>query len=220
MRSLDNIHDGDWALYAGIEFGNSEYPRKPDSLIMTASCGSSGGVVEVWLDSLDSGTKIAECSISGTGSWDVTNIFTTNVLQPVSGNHDVYLKFRGKSSDRLFILQWLTFVDNTHVETSVGESEMDQIPSRFDLDQNYPNPFNPTTAISYQLSALSSVSLTICDLLGRNIATLVNGEQVAGRYTVRWDGKNELGEGVSSGIYLCQLRAGSNIFTRKMVLVK
>jgi beta-xylosidase len=218
--ALDNIHDGDWALYAGVEFGNSEYPAKPDSIAITAACASSGGVVEVWLDSLDSKNKIAECSISNTGSWDTFSTFTAKMLAPVSGNHDVYLKFKGTGSDKLFMLQWLSFVGKTSPASSVGESQSGEVPDKFFLEQNFPNPFNPTTAISYQLSAFSHVTLRICDLLGQEIVTLVNGERSAGRYTVQWDGKNERGELASSGIYLYQLRAGTIVSTRKMILVK
>lgn len=94
------------------------------------------------------------------------------------------------------------------------------VPFAFDLQQNYPNPFNPTTAISFQLSANSFVTLKVFDLLGREIATLVDGEQAAGRYTIRWEGKNDRGESVSSGIYLYQLRSGTNVSTRKMVFLK
>ncbi|MFZ2097832.1 MAG: family 43 glycosylhydrolase, partial [Anaerolineales bacterium] len=113
ISSLDNIHDGDWALYAGVEFGNDEYISSPDAISFVASCASSGGVVEVWLDSLDTGTKIAECNIGSTGSWTTFATFTTNISVPVSDNHDVYLKFRGAGPDRLFILQWLTFVSTS-----------------------------------------------------------------------------------------------------------
>ncbi|HLP15591.1 MAG TPA: family 43 glycosylhydrolase, partial [Bacteroidota bacterium] len=66
---LDYIHTGDWALYAGVEFGNAQYARSCDSVQFTASCGSSGGNVEVWLDSIDTGKKIATCTISPTEGW-------------------------------------------------------------------------------------------------------------------------------------------------------
>jgi xylan 1,4-beta-xylosidase len=119
IGSLDNIDDGDWALYAGVEFGNSEYSMEPDSFEVTASCASAGGVIEVWLDSLDTGTKIAQCKISSTGSWATYRTFASDVLTPVSGNHDVYLKFRGSGPDKLFMPKWLTFKDNSHPETTV-----------------------------------------------------------------------------------------------------
>jgi xylan 1,4-beta-xylosidase len=181
---LDNLHDGDWALYAGVEFGNSQYPQKPDSLSLTASCGSAGGMVEVWLDSLDSGSKIAECSISNTGSWDTFGTFSARILVPGSGNHDVYLQFRGTGSDRLFTVQWLAFVGKTVSATSVGELKTSQIPGRFALDQIFPNPFNPSTTIELRIANRELVHLSIFDALGRNIATLVDEVRSAGVYTV------------------------------------
>jgi xylan 1,4-beta-xylosidase len=114
ISSLDNIHDGDWALYAGVEFGNSEYVMQPDSFTVTASCATAGGTIEVWLDSLETGTKIAQCNVSSTGSWTTYKMFTTNVLAPVSGNHDVYLKFKAQTAEKLFMLQWLNLKDNSH----------------------------------------------------------------------------------------------------------
>jgi hypothetical protein len=108
---LDSVHNNDWALYAGVEFGgNSDYPKIPDSLEVVASSATSGGVVEVWLDSIGTGNKIAECNISSTSNWTTFETFTTDVSLPVSGNHDVYLKFSGGGSDRLFILQSLNFI--------------------------------------------------------------------------------------------------------------
>jgi flagellar hook assembly protein FlgD len=88
------------------------------------------------------------------------------------------------------------------------------------LAQNYPNPFNPTTAISYQLSAVSAVTLGVYDLLGREIATLVSDVQSAGSHVARWNGRNYRGELVASGMYLYQLRVGSLVITRKMVFMK
>ena len=113
ISSLDQIHNEDWALYAGVEFGNSEYIRHPDSLSIIASCKSSGGVIEVYLDSLDSYSKIAECTISNTGSWDKYKTFTTKIVKPVTGRHDIYLRFKGTGKDKLFMLQWIEFKDNT-----------------------------------------------------------------------------------------------------------
>jgi xylan 1,4-beta-xylosidase len=110
ISSLDNISDNDWALYAGVEFGDGEYRKVPDSLSIIASCNSTdGGIVEVWLDSLDSGNKIAECNVSSTGSWENYKTFTTSMSKAVTGRHDVYLKFKGNSASRMFSLQWLTF---------------------------------------------------------------------------------------------------------------
>jgi hypothetical protein len=90
-----------------------------------------------------------------------------------------------------------------------------QIPARTTLLSNYPNPFNPETIIRYQLSASSYVKLTVFDVLGREITTIVNKEQKAGTHEVKFNGSN-----LNSGIYMYQLRAGSFIQTRKMVYLK
>ena len=140
-----------------------KYPKRSDSLAIIASCASSGGTVEVWLDSIDTGNKIAVCNISNTGTFSIFNTFTTNILSPVSGNHDVYLKFLGTGTDKLFQLQWMYFIDKYFPETSVGELPSNNIPQRYSLGQNYPNPFNPTTTISYQLPVNSVVSLKAYD---------------------------------------------------------
>ena len=108
VSMLDNIHHNDWALYAGVEFGNTDYPAVPDSVEFSASSIAAGGIVEVWLDSIDSGIKIAECPIGNSGSWSVFKKYKAAVT-PVSGNHDVYLKFVGSGTGKLFQLRWITF---------------------------------------------------------------------------------------------------------------
>ncbi len=85
----------------------------------------------------------------------------------------------------------------------------------FQLYQNYPNPFNPTTTISYQLSALSHVTLKVYDVLGREVAQLVNGVKPAGTYKVDFDAGN-----LASGIYFYQLNAGNYVSTKKLLLLK
>jgi hypothetical protein len=90
----------------------------------------------------------------------------------------------------------------------------------FHLDQNYPNPFNPETAIKYELPKQAEVKLEIFDITGRQVRSLVQQIQQAGRYTITWDGRNEQGEALASGVYLYQLRAGSFVQTRRMALVR
>jgi hypothetical protein len=86
-------------------------------------------------------------------------------------------------------------------------------PEQFHLSQNYPNPFNPATIISYQLSDLSNVKLTVYDLLGRKIETIINKQQSAGKYQVKFNAS-----GLSSGIYFYRLQAGQFSQTKKMIL--
>ena len=96
----------------------------------------------------------------------------------------------------------------------------DNLPAGYALEQNYPNPFNPETRISFKLAEKSHVSITIYDMLGRNIKTLINQTQDAGYKSLIWDATNDYGEPVSAGIYLYQIQAGEYISTKKMVLLK
>ncbi|MDZ7291336.1 MAG: carboxypeptidase regulatory-like domain-containing protein [candidate division KSB1 bacterium] len=103
--------------------------------------------------------------------------------------------------------------------TAVDES-MREVPTKFDLAQNYPNPFNPETSIKYQVPVRTNVSLRIYNALGQEVRILVNGVKEPGIHTANWDGKDNNGRQLSTGIYLFRLEAGDFVMTRKMVLVK
>ncbi len=94
------------------------------------------------------------------------------------------------------------------------------VPEAFTLEQNYPNPFNPATQIQYALSQAADVRLTVYDLLGRTVQTLVETHQPPGSYTARWDGRNDAAASVPSGVYLYRLEANDVVKTRRMLLVK
>ena len=98
--------------------------------------------------------------------------------------------------------------------TSVERSATD-LPTDFGLEQNYPNPFNPTTNIMYTVPNREYVNLTVYNILGEKIATLVDEEKAPGKYTVTFDGSK-----LSSGVYFYRLHAGKFNETREMVLVK
>jgi hypothetical protein len=89
------------------------------------------------------------------------------------------------------------------------------LPKSYALNQNYPNPFNPTTALSYQLAEMSNVNLSIYNMLGQKVATLVNERQQAGTYQIEWDAGN-----LASGIYYYTIKAGAFHQVKKMVLMK
>jgi hypothetical protein len=88
------------------------------------------------------------------------------------------------------------------------------------LGQNQPNPFNPHTEISFTLAQRVPVTLEVYNILGQVVRTLVNEERTQGTYNVAWDGLNDAGEQVTSGVYFYKLHAGSFTETRKMVLVR
>ncbi len=90
-----------------------------------------------------------------------------------------------------------------------------QAPAKFSLDQNYPNPFNPSTKINYSIPEKSFISLKVYDILGKEVAALVNEQKPAGSYEVNFNAS-----GLASGIYIYKLESGGNILTRKMLLMK
>lgn len=104
--------------------------------------------------------------------------------------------------------------------TAVAQHESLAQPTRFGLLQNYPNPFNPATTIQYDLAATSNVELAIYNTLGQRIRTLVRKQQLAGSYSMQWDGKDNAGADAPAGTYLCRLRAGDEVRVIKMVLLK
>lgn len=106
-----------------------------------------------------------------------------------------------------------------YVETNSNDITL--VPTAFDLAQNFPNPFNPETMIRYSLPEAATVTLEIYNMLGQKVRTLVDHtQQAADFYTLSWNGRDDNGKALSSGMYLYRLTAGSYVNTRKMVLMK
>lgn len=104
--------------------------------------------------------------------------------------------------------------------TASGAESEDVVPATFTLDQNYPNPFNPSTTIQFTLNVQSSIVVQVFNMLGQEVNTLVSQTLTPGTYQFVWDGRDASGQSVASGMYLYQLRAGSQVQSRKMILVK
>jgi hypothetical protein len=111
-------------------------------------------------------------------------------------------------------LQWGDAKFGPAIVTSV-EGKSGQTIRSFELAQNYPNPFNPSTEISFSLAKSEKVKLTVYNLLGKEVAVLVNGMRNAGSQSVTFDAKN-----LSSGVYFYKLEAGTSIAAKKMMLIK
>ena len=94
------------------------------------------------------------------------------------------------------------------------------IPTEYHLYQNYPNPFNPVTEIAFDLPAAVWVELKVFNILGQEVATLMDAVRPAGVYRVLWDSKNTSGMTVASGVYVYQIQAGKFIDAKKMVLIR
>ena len=105
-------------------------------------------------------------------------------------------------------------------QTDVEENLEGSLPKHFNLGQNYPNPFNPGTSIMFDLPRRSQVVVTVYNLLGRHVKTLINNEFSAGNHSINWDGTDDRGNIVSTGIYFYSFQAGEFIETKKMIFQK
>ena len=163
-------------------------------------------------------------NVSVFGNFNVINLSSTANFQHAGMWYDY---FSGESLNVVSTDMSLNFAPGEyHIYTDVKlpipdliitdvKSNDNSIITDYKLLQNYPNPFNPSTVISYQLSAVSNVTLKIFDVLGREVTTLVNKEQSAGNYSVTFNASR-----LSSGIYFYRLIAGDYIQTKKMILMK
>jgi subtilisin family serine protease len=160
----------------------------------------SGGIVK------DTTTNDIHYAISS-GPYSIPNGSTVMVAFALLGG--ITLADLQTSADAA-LAKWLEIKALVNVE-----EQKQEVPTTFRLNQNYPNPFNPTTEIRYQTSEVGNVSLKIYDVLGREVASLVNESKPAGIYTVQWNASS-----VPSGVYFYRVVAGAFVETKKMILMK
>ncbi len=148
--------------------------------------------------------------LSGSGWLKQYNIFAIGVVMGPSAQ-------RMTSKMGLYMISFLDSLKNLtwnyNLITDVPRET--SLPLEFKLEQNYPNPFNPATTIQFSIPKTESVTLKVYDLLGREVATLVNEEKSPGDYEIRFDGSN-----LASGMYIYQLQAGNMVISKKMMLIK
>ena len=142
----------------------------------------------------------------------------TSITLVLEDNSQYYWGVIARDSDG-FVVGSNDNIPNTLVVGTLSIDE-DLVPDVFALHQNYPNPFNPTTQIRYDLPEDQFVSVTIYDVMGRKIRSLVNISQAAGYHTIRWDARNDMGEGISAGMYIFFIKRRPPRSTKKMVLLK
>jgi len=117
-----------------------------------------------------------------------------------------------------YLIAWDPYADAaTDIEDEISISN---IPENYSLSQNYPNPFNPSTVISYSIPKRSDVTISILNLLGRNLKTIVNKNQPAGKHEINWDGTDQSGRAVASGVYFYQISSGDYTASKKMIMLK
>jgi len=128
------------------------------------------------------------------------------------------------NSYNLSTIDWvqsnLPFETPPDLTTPTGIEDEIQVANRFALEQNYPNPFNPSTTIKYELARTADVNITIYNIQGQKIKTIVDAKQNVGKHDVVWDGRNEAYNRVASGVYFVKMKAGDFNKTQKMILLK
>jgi serine protease AprX len=190
------------------------------------------GFVEINTDEGKGWQRISSGFVGTQNEWSQVNL----PLDSYTGHTNVKLRFHFTSDNADTADGW--HIDDVQInfEPASVEEEPASIPSVFSLDQNYPNPFNPATSIHYAVGGLQRIAadggqrtaggsfthttLIIYNVLGQTVRTLVEEPKEPGEYEVIWDGKDDRGEEVASGIYFYQLVTENNRITRKMVLLK
>ena len=173
------------------------------SLSARVAAQNAGGRILV---RIDDSVIVGLGSVPATGGYKSFQTITIGSCHLTQGTHNLQLYFTSGDFN-------ITYVDFAATPTEVRKTN--DIPKTFALSQNYPNPFNPETRISFSVPVESQVTLKVYDLLGKEIATLVNGKKQAGTYTVGFNAMQ-----YPSGIYFYVLHAGNYIQTRKLVYIK
>jgi glycosidase len=150
-------------------------------------------------------------------SYVATDLYNNSTTQPVvfSGGVDTLKVSLPAYGSAVFVIDNVAHTLVLPPLTSIGQSRSGAPPGEYSLSQNYPNPFNPATTITYQVRSAGAVTIRVYDVLGREVATLVNEYQGAGSYTQAFDASR-----LSSGVYFYRLQSGSFVSTKKMVLAK
>lgn len=187
-------------------------------------------LIFIWNNSFDPNPTD---TISYTLLYDTTKMFTHTIK--IENISDTTYTFTDSLADSTLYFWTVVATDNDsfttsssdtfyllvlYIPTSVDEFGRSIIPKEYALKQNFPNPFNPDTKIQYQLTKSSMVTIEIFNMLGQKVATLVKERKPAGYYVINWNGKDDLGRNVSSGVYLYQLRTKEFIKVRKLLLLR
>jgi hypothetical protein len=170
-----------------------------------------------------SGALVGENVVRTAGQYGFMPVYGAETLTGdavgKSAGSVITLKVNGEVAEQT--VTWTANGDRVRIdELTTANRNNGNLPTSFTLKQNYPNPFNPETAIDYVVAQSGHVELSIYNILGDKIKTLVSGYQTAGSYTIKWQADTDGGTSVASGVYFYKLTAGDYTETRKMSLLK
>ncbi len=143
---------------------------------------------------------------------------TLEAIKMRNPNHSMLFLYRDAQVDKTIITKEEPQFDR--VSVALSGVAVEGLPIEYALEQNYPNPFNPSTKIAFALPKAGKVEVSVFNVLGQEVNTLISEEMGAGNHTVEWDGRNNTGGSVSSGIYFYRIVAGDFSQTKKMLMLK
>ena len=213
-RSVATGFGDSWSVHAGDMDKDGDMDVVAGSINMNyvkawINDGSNSRFKEVLVDgNINSARAVWAADFDGDGDADIASAARKSAQV-------AWYKVGGGSSSTI------ASSDDGNIDENKSEStDTAGLPTEFSLNQNYPNPFNPTTQIDYELPESGEVRLSVFDILGREVVTLVAGEQSAGRHSVTWNATDERGLRVSTGMYFYQLHAGGFRSVRRMLLIQ
>jgi len=213
LASANSMTFNGQTLYFGLEIPEEEQrsyslpPKPPAGAFDVRFSGNwkyceDSGVIEVMNDG--SPLIMFDCNIKDSEVWELVPVIANGTEWSAA----IPLSDQGQLTLDSEVNQWIL------------RKSASTIPNTFALHSAYPNPFNPITTLRYNLPEDAQVTLTIYDLIGREVTQLVNTTQEAGYRSVQWNATDKTGKPVSAGVYLYQIQAQDFIETKKMVLLK
>ncbi len=211
------------AGYPSIVFDTSpivlkKYAGDPqDTIVFRRVTNDGGGFLDfqfssdqVWINAADHGR------LKGGRYWDARMRFSSEDLGSGTYTGHVFVEHNDPATVNPLVVDVTMYV---YLKTPT-KLEIGGIPDDFSLFHNYPNPANPSTTVKFGLPSKSNVRLQVFDVLGRRVAVLADGPMEAGYHEILWDGRNESGGYVSSGIYFYKLQSGEFTSVKKMIILK
>ncbi len=209
--------------YRGMVLLNGNLSSAQTQSVFVTGCDIDGFTEAEKIKSLTDGTRSASTYVNARDDLNQTMAVGPIILGADDSYTFVFAVIAGIDSTEFAesVLAARTAYQNSSILTDVEEDELIEIlPKTIELAQNYPNPFNPVTTIAYSLPERSAVSISVFNILGQEVRQLINKTQSAGNYKIEWDGRDDTGSSVSSGVYLYRIIAGEFRVSKKMLLLK
>ncbi len=229
FKDADEVLVAGQQVTAGINFDLSPVPRRGAYTIRgrIRRASDNGPAEGILVQARLNGEVEVNATTDADGSYVIAGLSAGEYLIEATGAgyNDGYFGGTGANDAAAVMVGEGQDADNVDVDmtedtvTDISPADAVEVPQSFSLEQNFPNPFNPETNIRYQLAQTTDVVLRIYNITGQEVRALVSEVQPAGDYQVKWDGTDELGRQVASGLYIYRLQAGNQFKTSRMMML-